>query len=161
MIIDDKGRLFGKVSIVDIVTVLIIVLVAVFLLNRFNIISSDSGDSLDELYVVFYQEEVNDFSAESVEIGDPTSEALTNASFGEVVDIVLADSVSWDKDSDGRQVASSREGYVSFQAKMKTKGKLGPNGVTLDGSNYHIGDTIMFRIGNSIFYGDISDVSKI
>lgn len=161
MIIDDKGRLFGKISIIDIITIILVIIFAIFLLNRFNIISSASGDSLDDLYVVFFQEEVNDFSAQSVQIGDPTSEALKNASFGEVVDIILDDSISWDKDPDGKQVSSSRNGYVSFRAKMKTKGKLGPNGITLNGSNYHIGQTITLRIGNSIFYGNIADASKI
>lgn len=161
MMIDEKGRLFGKISIIDIATVLIILIIAGFLLNKFNILSSAEGVTLDDLQVVFYQEEVNDFSAESVEIGAPTKEALKNASFGEVIDVEIGDSISWDKDPDGKQVASSRDGYVSFRATMKTKGRLGPNGVTLDGATYHIGQTITLKIGNSIFYGNIADARKI
>lgn len=161
MIIDEKGKLFGKLSIIDIVTVLIVILIAAFLLNRFNILASTEGDSLEDLEVVFFQEEVNDFSAKSVQIGDPTSEALKNASFGQVVEVILDDSISWDKDPDGKQISSSRDGYVSFRAKMLTKGQLGPNGLILNGSTYHIGQTITLRIGNSIFYGNIADASKI
>ena len=69
--IDEKGRIFGKVSLIDIVVILtVIVLVGGFVYNRTSqhvrqIIMADTP-----LYVTFLIEGVRDFSLEAVQDGD-------------------------------------------------------------------------------------------
>ena len=161
MIIDKKGKLFGKVSVIDIITILIIVVVGFFLVNKFKLFTQSDGVTKDDLEIVFYQEEVNDFSAKAVKIGDTSSESLNNVSLGEVTDVKIDKSVSWDRIPYGDIKPTSRDGYVSVKITLKAKGELGPNGINLDGSNYYVGQTINLKVGNSIFYGDIADVKKL
>lgn len=161
MIIDDKGRLFGKISIIDIITIIVIVVAGVFLFNKLNIFNTSDSVELDDIELVFYQEEVNDFSANAVKVGDTTTESLNNASLGVVTNVETDKSVSWDRIPYGEIKSTSREGYVSIKITLKAKGQLGPNGITLNGSTYYVGQTINLKVGNSIFYGDIAGAKKL
>ena len=93
--------------------------------------------------------------------GDPTTETLQNKNLGKVVDIEVGDSISWGFDKDGNQVKSTKEGWSLVYIHMETNGALGPNGINIGGSNYYIGQYITLRVGDSIFYGSISDVEEI
>lgn len=162
MIIDKKGRLFGKISLIDILSLAGLVLLTYFFFRQLGVIGSRaSAPSLDTIELVFYQEEVNDFTAQNVKIGDPTSETLKNVSFGEVTAIDIDESISWHKDPDGLQVASSRDGYKSIRITSRVKGNLTDNGLVIEGARYFVGQTIVFKAGSSMFYGDIAGVRKI
>ncbi|WMM23736.1 DUF4330 domain-containing protein [Tissierella sp. MB52-C2] len=163
MIIDNKGRIFGKISIIDIVFVLIGLFLGALVLFKLGFISSNQGSIVNnnKVEIVFYQEEVNNFSSDNVHIGDPASEALQNASFGNVTDIKIGESVSWDSTVEGKQFSASREGYSSIYISMEAYGTLGSNGINLGGSTYYIGQTITLRAGNSVFYGKIYSADKI
>ena len=163
MVIDNKGRVFGKISIIDILFVLIALALGALVLFKLGFLSSDQGVVVNKnkVEVVFYQEEVNNFSSDNVHVGDPASEALQNVSFGNVTDIKIGESVSWDSTVEGKQFSASREGYSSIYISMEAYGTLGPNGINLGGSTYYIGQTITLRAGNSIFYGKIHSADKI
>jgi hypothetical protein len=161
--LDKNGKLFGKISIIDIIIVLAIIFAGIFVVNKIGIFKPETiiTNSGDKLKITFYQEEVNSFTANNVEIGDPTTETLQNMSFGNVVEIEVGPSVSWGTDKDGRQVKSTKEGWSSISITMETNGKLGPNGINIGGSNYYIGQFITLRVGDSIFYGRISNAEKL
>jgi len=161
MIIDKEGRLFGKISIIDLASLVLFILLAFMFLKQLGVIGHKQvAVSLDNIEITFYQEEVNDFTAESIEVGQPTKETLKNVSFGEITNIEIGQPISWDKDPDGKQVSSSREGYNSIYITTETKGKLTENGAILGGEEYYVGQTIMFKAGNAIFYGDIAGFNK-
>ena len=82
-------------------------------------------------------------------------------SFGKVVDVEVGPSVSWGEDAKGNQVKSTKEGWSSIYITMETNGKLGPNGITIGGSKYYIGQFVTLRVGDSIFYGRISNAEKL
>jgi hypothetical protein len=163
MIIDNKGRIFGKISIIDILFVLVGLFLGALVLFKLGFISGNQGNIVNnnKVEIVFYQEEVNNFSSDNVHIGDPASEALQNASFGNVTDIKIGESVSWDSTVEGKQFSASREGYSSIYISMEAYGTLGSNGINLGGSTYYIGQTITLRAGNSVFYGKIYSADKI
>lgn len=164
MVIDNKGRIFGKISIIDILFILIIAFAGVFTLNKLGFISPKEILSIggNKAEIVFFQEEINNFSANNVHVGDIASEALTNVNFGQVTDVALGESISWAPDVNGNQVVrSSREGYSSIYITMEVNATVGPNGITIGGSTFYIGETITLRAGNSIFYGKIYGANKI
>lgn len=161
--IDKNGKLFGKISIIDIGIIILVILAGLFIVRKLGIFAPKENvtNNTDKIKVVFYQEEVNSFTANNVKLEDPTTETLLNMSFGNVVDIEIGDSVSWGEDKDGRQVKSTKNGFSSVYITMETNGILGPNGINIGGSNYYIGQFITLRVGTSIFYGRIYDASKI
>lgn len=161
--IDKNGKLFGKISIIDIGIIILVIIAGLFIVRKLGIFipKENITNNNDKIKVVFYQEEVNSFTANNVKLEDPTTETLLNMSFGNVVDIEIGDSVSWGEDKDGRQVKSTKNGFSSVFITMETNGILGPNGINIGGSNYYIGQFITLRVGTSIFYGRIYDASKI
>lgn len=163
MFIDKKGRLLGKISIIDILFVVILLASVLFALNKFGLFSPKAAivNTDDKIELVFYQEEINNFSATNVKVGDPSTEALQNNSFGTVTDIKIGDSISWGSDVEGNQVSASREGYSSIYITLESRGTVGPNGVTIGSSTYYIGEIITLRVGTTIFFGRISDAKKI
>ncbi|NLN14701.1 MAG: DUF4330 domain-containing protein [Tissierellia bacterium] len=161
--LDKNGKLFGKISIIDILIVLAIVFAGLFVVNKMGLFQPQTivGNGGDKLRITFYQEEVNSFTANKVGVGDSATETLQNNNFGSVVDVEVGPSVSWGVDKDGKQVKSTKEGWSSIYISMETNGKLGPNGITIGGSKYYIGQYIRLRVGDSIFYGRISGAEKL
>lgn len=162
MIIDKNGKFFGKISIVDILLVIMFIAVLLFSLNKIGLFSPKDAlvNNYDKIELVFYQEEMNTFTANNVTIGDPATESLQNSSFGNVTEVQIDDSVSWGSDIDGTQVSTSKEGYSSIYIHLDSSGTVGPNSLTIGGSSYYIGETITLRVGNSIFFGQIYDAKK-
>ncbi len=162
MIIDKKGKLFGKVSIIDIIILALVMMGLVFFFRQMGIKKSAvSGQGAMDLEITFYQPAVNDFTANAIKIGDPAKESFRDASFGEVVDFEIGDSVNYEYDENGEFVPSVMEGYNSIIIKTRAKGNFDQNHIQLQGEEFYIGDPIMFKVGNAIFYGDIMKVEEV
>lgn len=161
--IDKNGKIFGKVSIIDLIIILIVIAVGIFGIRRLGLFSpkESATDIKNNLRITFYQEEVNSFTANNVNLEDPTTETLLNKSFGKVVNIEKGDSVSWGEDQNGKQVKTTKAGWSSIFITMETNGTLGPNGISIGGSTYYIGQFITLRVGDSIFYGRIYSAEEI
>lgn len=161
--IDKNGKLFGKISIIDIGIIILLLIAASFLIIKLGIFSPQKIASVktDKIRITFYQEEVNSFTANNVKLNDPANEKLLNISFGNVVDIKINNSVSWGVDKGGKQVLSSKEGWSSVLIDMEAAGILSQNGITLGGSSYYVGQTIVLRAGTSTFYGRIYSAAKV
>lgn len=161
--IDKNGKLFGKINIIDVAVVIIIILAGLFIIKKTGLFTSKeiTPNNNDRIRIVFFQEEVNSFTANNVKLDDPTTETLLNMSFGNVKDIEIDESISWGYDKDGIQVKSTKKGFSSAKITMETNGVLGPNGINIGGSNYYIGQFVTLRVGTSIFYGRIYDAAKI
>jgi hypothetical protein len=163
VIIDDKGRLFGKVSIIDIIAVLIIVTVIGILGYKYALPTSSGylTPKHDNIKMVFYDEEVNSFTANRVMKGDAARERLQNANFGKVVDVVVDESVSWGESDEGQFVASGKPGFSSIYITLEAKGSLDRSGIIIDKAQYYIGQYITLYVGNCAFYGTIHEAEKI
>ncbi|MCR4437149.1 MAG: DUF4330 domain-containing protein [Clostridiales bacterium] len=161
MIIDSKGKLFGKVSIIDILIILVLVAAAAGVGYKFTKSKTASPFvKTDTLEVQFYQEEVNDFTAKAIKEGDLAMESEQSADFGKVTDIKIGKAVSWAQNPVGQVIPSSKPGYSSIYITMETKGVLGDTGVKIGNGTYNIGKTITLKVGKALFFGRISDIQK-
>lgn len=162
MIIDKKGRILGKVSIIDVLVLLLILAV----LGGVGYKYKKSGTAtpftrLDDLEITLYQEEAPEPAAKGVKTGDPVREAIQGSYFGKVKDVKIDKSVSWVEDrNDGKYVASFKQGYASIYITIEGKGLFGDNGVTIDNAVYFVGKTLEVRVGNSVFWARIWDIRK-
>ena len=165
MFIDKKGRLFGKISIIDVLIVAFAIAVACMAAFKWGWLGTarSVGPFIQEAHdilIEFYQEEAPDFVVKAAKIGDNAVEALKNTSFGRVVDIKVGKSVSWVKTESGEYVASSKEGYLNVIIVMETTGFLGSGGAKIGGEEYFIGRTIDLYAGRAAFRGRISGIAK-
>ena len=166
MIIDNNGRLFGKVSIIDVLIVALIFAAGFFLAVRY-FSSRDNplgtGSSLEELEIKFYSEEVNDFVVDAIKVGDAAKEFAQYANFGTVVSVERADSITWVGDFDGIINPSSKDGhYSSIIVTTRVRGRISDSvGFELDGTNYFVGKTVIMQFGKAGFQGRIAGVEAV
>ncbi|HHW49361.1 MAG TPA: DUF4330 domain-containing protein [Clostridiaceae bacterium] len=163
MILDKKGKLFGKVSIIDIAIIIVVIMGLVIVWPK--VFRKDTGTSfvakMDKLKIVFYQSEVQNFAVEAAKIGDIVTDKILNSTFGKVVDIETGESVSWVRTKTGEQAKVSKEGYSSVFITVEGTGVYGNNGVKIGNGEYFIGQTITLHVGKAAFYATIYDIKKI
>jgi len=158
MVIDKKGRLFGRISIIDIIIVLAVIAVIAAAVSR--LAGPDSVSSQDTILIQFYQDEAPAYAAEAVKIGDPVTDFQLGSDFGKVVDVKVGESEGFAESADGRFVMSPKKGYASIYITAEGKGVYTDTGVVVSGSNYYLGRTVTLRAGKSVFYARVYSIEK-
>ncbi|MCL2164068.1 MAG: DUF4330 domain-containing protein [Oscillospiraceae bacterium] len=165
MVIDKNGKVFGKISVIDIIIVLFLIAAVGFAGSRYLFSDTQSaltGSGSEKLEITFYAEEVNDFVVDAISIGDSTMEMAQYASFGTVSDIVVGPSITWSPDTEGNVHAAAKEGYYkSVTLKMNANGSINDVGFSVDGTTYFVGRTIILYVGKAGFQGRIASVERI
>lgn len=155
--IDEKGRLFGKVNIVDLAIVLVILAAAAYLGLTF--LGPDStAATTQEVLISFYYEECPDYVADSIEIGASIWDSSDNVTIGTVLSTSQADSITYLLDDDGQTVQTSKDGYCALTVTATAQGVLSDYGVTIGGTLYGIGHTLTMYAGNAKLYLKVSAI---
>ncbi len=163
MILDKKGKLFGKISIVDIIIVVIIVAAIAGLYYKFG----KSGTvtpftKTDRIQISFYHEDVPNYIVNSIKVGDAVKDRVQSAAFGKVTKVDIGADIFYGLAETGRTViASSRPGYSSVTITVEGDGIYSANGATYNGVEYWIGRAVELRAGNTLFYPKVSDIKKV
>jgi hypothetical protein len=161
MLLDAKGRLFGKVSIVDILVLLILAIVIGGLGYRYTRSSSVVLGKGDPVTIEFFIEETPTFAAEAIKEGDLTTDFQMGAVFGRVREFTIGEAITYGQNSVGEVVKSSREGYSSIQLVIEGEGFLSrEGGVTINNVDYFIGHTTILRVGSAKIMGRVYDIKK-
>ncbi len=166
MLIDNRGKLFGKVNIIDILIILILIAgIAMAGLKFFKSKTVTPFTRLDDIRTEIFCEEVPEYAGKEIKPGDVIKDPIKNAEIGHVKDVKLKDSVSYGTDSSGKWVVSPKPGYVSVYLVVEGKGVYNDgkakSGITFDNSEYWIGRQIELRAGNGALLGRISKFSKL
>ncbi|KNF09177.1 hypothetical protein CLPU_4c02230 [Gottschalkia purinilytica] len=86
-IIDKKGKLFGKVNILDLFIVLLIVVLGVGALYKVKGVKQNTSLGTKELNVRLYVKEREKFSLDKIKVGDVVKEYDTGIVFGKIKNI--------------------------------------------------------------------------
>ncbi|MCX7747477.1 MAG: DUF4330 domain-containing protein [Clostridia bacterium] len=150
----------AKLNMMDIFLLIFLVLIlgAVVYKFGFNGIWGSSKD--DGLLIELYQEEVPEYVAKSIKVGDIVIENVQSAEFGKVTEIKTGKSVSWAQTSQGQFVASSKEGYASIYITVKGIGKYTDRGVKIGSGTYLIGKSLDMKVANTAFYPKIYSIKR-
>lgn len=167
MFIDGKGKLFGKVSVIDALIVLVVLAVIAgvgYKMTRSSTIGPFTPTASDDIQIVFYAEEAPEFAAKAIKNGDLCKDQERNVSFGNVTDIKMDKSVSWVESDKGEYVAGTKAGYSAVYVTAEGKGIYRDTksyaGVTYGGADFFIGKTTNLIVGNTIFQCRIYDIKK-
>lgn len=155
--LDEKGRLFGKVNLIDLIIVLIIIAAAVFLGMKFLGPESTAANT-QKAVVSFYYEECPDYVADQLVVGDPIWDSGDNVNLGTVKDWTKADSVTYLLDDEGNTVQTSKEGYSALTLRCDAEGVIGEHGITIGGTLYGVGHTLTIYAGQCKLYLKISAI---
>lgn len=165
MLIDSKGKLFGKISIVDIIVVVMILGVIAGVGYKFTKSRTSTPFSKkDAVMVTFFQEEVPGYVPGTIKVGDIAADNATGSVFGKVVSVKADKAVSVGTNSNGEMVQTSRPGYNSLTVVVEGQGiyKDGASdqGVSFDNTNFFVNKSIELKVGNSITWFKIKSLEK-
>ncbi|MGI5935507.1 MAG: DUF4330 domain-containing protein [Oscillospiraceae bacterium] len=159
---NNKGKLFGKLNIIDAVIIAIIILVLAFFAYKFiQGRSADYGNNPVPVAITFYHEEAPNYVVERLEIGNPVIDAAGRNNLGVITDFETGESISFAETSDGEIKTTHKEGYCSLLLTSQAQGYLGPHGVTINGTLYGVGHTLVIYAGDAKLYLTISDIQPV
>lgn len=161
MFIDNKGKLFGKISIIDIIVLVLVVAVVGGVGYKFTKSRSVVTGGTDKVILEFYSEESPDFALKAVRKGDIVGDYDKGSIFGKVVSVSVNKADSWGQDAQGQLVKTSKPGYAS--AIIKVEGQVLKNrdgGISVNNADYFIGKTITTKAGDSVFVSRLYSIAK-
>ena len=158
--IDEKGRLFGKVNIVDLIIVIIVLAAAVFIGMRLFGPESEIANT-QNVRITMFCEETPDFVADQLEAGSEAWDAENQVTLGTLVDWTLGDSKSAVTDETGKVVEISRSGYNSVRLTVEGEGVVSYHGVTIGNTLYANGQSASVYFGDCKLFLDIADIEVI
>lgn len=148
MIIDSKGKFFGKISFIDILIVIVIVGAAIGLYYKFT--KTHNSQDLIKIQFTLYSESVPEYAVKSIEVGDVVKDLQQNRIIGKVTSIKISSAVTFNANSTGKVVKSSKPGYVSVQITVEGNAVYSETGFTIiKGVNYYINRSLNLAFGQS------------
>ena len=162
MLFDKKGRLFGKISIVDILIVVIIIAVIGGVYYKFGRSGTVTAlTKTDTVQVSFYSETIPKYIVNNIKKGDIAKDRVQSIVIGKVVDVIVGPDLEYEPNSEGKVTLSSRPDYCSVTVVVEGQGIYAASGVTFGGVEYFVNKPATeMRFGNSFFYAKISDIKK-
>lgn len=159
MLIDNKGRLFGLVSVIDIFVIAVILIIIIF-----GALQLGGGSGIGILQspvpvsMSFTIENLETFTTNSINIGDPVADNLTGVSFGNITSINTNPTIEYNPNSDGILIASFLPDHYHLVISTLIEGFRVQNGVWISGHTFLIGEQIVIRAGNTNIFMLISDI---
>lgn len=145
-IIDDKGRLFGLINIIDLVVLLLIVVVlGRFGASRFLQRSGGPGVEQSELEVVVIVENVRQATVDVIKPGDRVIETKTNSPVGTVTQLEVQPSTVFKQLDDGTFIESQSASRFDVWVTIKGAGRVTPNVVMLGNNEVRVGTQLSLR----------------
>lgn len=163
MLVDDKGRLFGKINLVDLLIILIVLAAGIFLFTKFgraNVLTLIQKE--EPVVITLFIEGLPEYAADAVKDGAVTIDKNTSTRMGKVVEgsIKKGPDIWYAANSDGQMVRSSREGFCSLEFSVEGSGVFTENGVTIGTTTYLIYRSTDVRVGDVELYTRIKSIEK-
>ena len=158
--IDEKGRLFGKVNIVDLIIIVIVLAAAAFIGMKLLGPESEVANT-QKVRVTMFCEESPVYVTDQLEAGCEAWDAENQVTIGTLKDWTLGESKSAVTDITGEVVEISREGYHSVTLVCEGEGAVGSHGVTIGSTLYAIGQSASIYFGDCKLFLDISGIEVI
>lgn len=161
MIIDDKGRLFRKINLIDLLIIIIVIAAGIFVFNKFGKAKIVTPLAKQEpVEITFIIESLPEYAADNVEIGDSVIDRVTSAYLGKVTRIEKRADMSYAPDQDGKYVRSSKEGYCSLEFTVEGTGVFDGKVVNIGNTNYYVYRDTTLYVGDTMLFTRIKDIEK-
>lgn len=149
--LDEKGRLFGKINIVDLIIIVVIAAAVIFVGLKVFGPKSEIANTNDVTLTLFC-EEAPDYVAEQLEAGTSVYDSTDSVALGTLTDWSLGDSKSYVTDANGNVVEFSREEYCSVTLSIASSGLVDEHGVTINGTLFAAGHSMTVYAGECKLY---------
>ena len=154
--IDKNGKIGGKVSIIDLIILVILLAALAFVGYRFLTKDRSGVINTQQVYVSFTGTEVPNYVAENLKTGARVLDDTEHNYLGYVTDIQTGQGYHYDVDKNGETVALFPEDSASVVVTSLAEGTMDGNGVLIGGTRYAIGHTFVVYVGDCKMYLRIS-----
>ena len=162
-IMDEKGRLFGKVSIIDAVVVVFVIMLCIVCTYKYINRNKDNNSQKDteKLVVTFLAEEVPEYVPQTLKEGKNVKESQWRTNLGTLTSYKVAPSISYATTFQGDYIKTTKEGYNSVEAVIDSVGYFDETGVRIEGQLFLVGKYMTIEIGEGAYWGRISSIKPI
>ncbi len=155
--LDEKGRIFGKVSLIDLAVVLVLVGAAVwFGYSMFGKnLKSEVAAREQETEIVVVTTGIRTTTAEAIAKGGRIFEFKTGACIGEVVSVSTEPAVVTLIEGGGKWVQMESPDRVNAFVTIKGIARLGENVITMSGVEIRVGGSLNLQTKFCVFQGHV------
>lgn len=158
MFIDKKGKLFGKINIIDFL--IIVVLVVAIAVVGVKFLGGKKGGDTQTIQMQFYIEEVDKWVAENVKEGDALYDGTFDQDLGVVTGVEIGEAQTWALTSDGQYVTATRgDNFKSMTITGEVQGTKTEVGAEVNGKRYGVGHSMVLYAGDAKLYLRVKDIS--
>ncbi len=162
MFINKEGKLFGKISIVDIVVVLAIAVLAFGLYVRFGGEETKVSTQKMQIEYTLSVKGVRLGTVEALQQLGPVTNLSTKEYIGDIVEVTYEDAVDTRELANGRIVVTPLPERYTATVKIKVDGNVNNSGYyTSTNQSINIGSTLYFTSKYANTSGTIVDVKEV
>lgn len=160
MVIDSRGRLFGKINIVDAAIVIVILFALLFVSTRFTN-GNISPTAAETIRVTFTMaDDIPDIFSNAIQKGAAVRVQKSDFVFGKITEVSVTDAVFYGVSSEGKWVASPKPKYKSATFTVEGKGSYANNQAVLGEAQLYQGRSIALVTGMTTFYAKVVGIEK-
>ncbi len=138
-IVDENGRLFGKISVIDLFVILLVVVIGIALYVKYNVLDvTSTGAQTQPITYTVVINGVRDYTVNALKIGDKVYDKDSSGnSVGTITDISVADARAISEKADGTSVLGYVENCYDVTLTIQADG-LVSGGRTLVNRTYEL-----------------------
>ena len=159
MFVDKRGKLLGKVNVVDIIVVILISVMVLIVLTNFSNRNVET-EAADTIRVTFNVDDIPDIFSNSIQKGTPVRVQKSSLAFGKVMDASISDMLFYGVNSKGQWVASPKPNYKSAVFIVEGNGTYSDGQALLGEAELYPGRYIALVLGMTTFYAKVVDIKR-
>lgn len=136
MIINKEGKLFGKISVIDIAVILIIAVLAVGIYIRFSGTTQTIATAGEDIECTLLVKNVRIFSVDALKRGGPVYDKTSKEYIGDITDIRVDEGEYQVNMADGSFETVVPEDRYNVYVTVEFDGKVGENGYYTAANKY-------------------------
>lgn len=150
-----------KFNVVD--ALIIIIIVAAVAVVGYKVVGNALfADNTNQAYEIsFLCEEVPDFAASIIEVGDSVICEQTDNDLGIVTSVTVEPSRTYVTTADGEVVMTGKEHYNCVTITAQVEAVKYEHGLMVDKAKYGVGHSITIRVGKAKIFGRVSGIEEI
>ena len=155
--IDEKGRLFGRINIVDLIIVLVIIAALCFAVFKYVLPQKDSGP-VEKRELVLYCHDTPKFTAGQIKEGSKVWDQSGDVELGTVKSFEIMPLLETVAGQDGQIHSVESDWLCSVRLVLDAEGVMEDHGIRIGGSLYASGHTMTVFAGEAKMYLKVQEI---
>ncbi|HHY93319.1 MAG TPA: DUF4330 domain-containing protein [Firmicutes bacterium] len=143
--LDERGRLFGRVNIIDLAVLLLVLLVGARLGLKSRLLQAVNPSTARPVEVVLVVEDVRQATADAMQEGENVLNSKSNAVLGKLVKKDVRPALKEVETADGRLAQAESPFKKDVYLTIRGEGQVTPNVILLGGAELRVGASLAVK----------------